>query len=917
MSSPLSPDQWQQLESLVDALLDTPPERRAALLAEVSGGDPDRRAELERLVAECERAYPLLDRPAIERFGDLAAAPLLRESQVVAGRYRVIRELARGGMASVYLARDLKHDRDVAVKVVRGELAAALGGGRFLREIRIAAHLRHPHIVPLYDSGDADGLLYYVMPYESGHSLRGRLRKDGPLPIDDAVAILRDVCDALAHAHENGVVHRDIKPDNVLLTGRHALVTDFGVAKALAPTEDTETRNDASGGITAAGVMLGTPAYMAPEQASADPHIDHRADIYAVGVLGYEMLAGHAPFRGETTSEILAAQLASAPEPLSAHRPDTPQALAALIMKCLAKRPDDRWQRADELVRRLEHLDEPAVSSTTVKADRPSRIFRRKNVAYALAFPLFGIAALTFWPRPHASPTVPTVSSPTPPGLAVLVFQHGPQDDLEPLAVALTVSLIGALGDVPRLNVRSLRAVWPYRDPGVPLDSVARRLDVPWVVGGRVDRVGSQNVVWVELIDAATGAQLARDQVRGVAGNDPDLIDAAVAKVAVLLRQRIGDHVRGERWRAGTRSSAALAGVSRAYGDIQDAAVLMEHDVPNARRLLRRADSTLERASRADPRWPEPHVQRAWIARTLALAFGPEGLSTDSLKSALGRAVSHSQTALRVQPGDPRALEAHGVVLHLLSSLAARDSANRLRATAERLLTQATNADSTLARGLNVLSSIHFTRGELDQARIMAVRAHRADAYSEDANQVLGRLFQIDFEAANDSGARGWCDTYAREFPQDWFPGFCRLMLMGWDETETPDPAEAWRIARAATAAAPAVIRSPVGAQLRLLVAGVLARLGPDGGAERVLDDLQATIAADSTVAREPFGSDFLQLEAGVRVRLDQRAAAMNLLRAYMDRSASEDRVMRERVVRGRRFRELPIEQLRDTTAAR
>ena len=182
VSSPLSPDQWQQLESLVDALLDTPPERRAALFAEVSGGDPARREELERLVAACERSYPLLDQPAAERFAALVHSTPVQVSQVVAGRYRITREVGRGGMAIVYLARDLKHDRDVALKVVRAELAAALGGGRFHREIQIAARLRHPHIVPVYDSGDSDGVVYYVMPYEEGPSLRERLRRDGALP---------------------------------------------------------------------------------------------------------------------------------------------------------------------------------------------------------------------------------------------------------------------------------------------------------------------------------------------------------------------------------------------------------------------------------------------------------------------------------------------------------------------------------------------------------------------------------------------------------------------------------------------------------------------------------------------------------------------------------------------------------------
>jgi serine/threonine protein kinase len=203
------------------------------------------------------------------------SAHLDRLKTALSDRYTIEREIGSGGMATVYLAHDIRHERNVAVKVLRPELAAALGPERFLREIRVAANLHHPHILPLYDSGEADGFLYYVMPYEKGQSLRDKLAKEGELPITEAVRILKEVVDALAHAHEQGVVHRDIKPDNVLLSGRHALVTDFGVAKAV---------SDATGQdkLTTAGVALGTPAYMAPEQATAHEHIDHRADIYAV-----------------------------------------------------------------------------------------------------------------------------------------------------------------------------------------------------------------------------------------------------------------------------------------------------------------------------------------------------------------------------------------------------------------------------------------------------------------------------------------------------------------------------------------------------------------------------------------------------------------------------------------------------------
>ena len=276
-----------------------------------------------------------------------------RLTAALADRYAIERELGSGGMATVYLAQDLKHDRRVAVKVLRPDLAANLGADRFLREVRIAANLTHPHILALYDSGEADGFLFYVMPYIAGESLRDRLEKEKELPIPDIVRILRDVVDALAHAHSSGVVHRDIKPDNIMLSGRHALVTDFGVAKAVS---DATGRRD----LTTAGVALGTPSYMAPEQAVADPNIDHRADIYAVGVLAYELLAGRPPFTGATPQMVLAAHVTETPEPVTKHRPSGPPALAQLVMKCLEKKAADRWQSADDLLSAIENVGTPS-----------------------------------------------------------------------------------------------------------------------------------------------------------------------------------------------------------------------------------------------------------------------------------------------------------------------------------------------------------------------------------------------------------------------------------------------------------------------------------------------------------------------------------------------------------------------------
>ena len=318
-----------------------------------------------------------------------------RLSAALSDRYRIERELGAGGMATVYLADDLRHRRKVAIKVLRPELAASLGPDRFLREIEVAAQLTHPHILPLHDSGAVDGFLFYVMPYIDGESLRTRLDRVGELPITEAVRILREVADALSHAHALGVVHRDIKPDNVMLSGRHALVMDFGVAKAVS---EATGRN----ALTTAGVALGTPTYMAPEQAAADPHLDHRVDIYAVGAMGYELLAGRPPFTGRTPQEVLGMHVTQAPDPVDRYRPGAPPALVEIIMRCLAKRPSDRWQSADELVERLEPLATPSggITPTTTRPHRGVAVPRARRtwivagLAFTVVLGAVGIGAL-------------------------------------------------------------------------------------------------------------------------------------------------------------------------------------------------------------------------------------------------------------------------------------------------------------------------------------------------------------------------------------------------------------------------------------------------------------------------------------------------------------------------------------------
>ena len=280
-------------------------------------------------------------------------------------RYTLERELGGGSMAQVYLARDGRHGRQVAIKVLSQEYPVSFAAERFLREIAIAARLQHPHIVPLLDSGEAGRHLFLVMPFVEGESLRQRLSREGRLPLSDVIRILGHLADALAYAHSKGIIHRDIKPDNILLAGRHALVTDFGVAKAVRVASADQPD-------LTLGTTLGTPAYMAPEQVAGDPEIDHRADLYALGVVGYEMLAGHPPFEGPTVQAVLTAQMLDDPAELSHQRVDLSPALDEIIKRALRKEPGERWQSAEAIARALEPLAVPSGSSSPASRTQPT-----------------------------------------------------------------------------------------------------------------------------------------------------------------------------------------------------------------------------------------------------------------------------------------------------------------------------------------------------------------------------------------------------------------------------------------------------------------------------------------------------------------------------------------------------------------
>ncbi len=429
------------------------------------------------------------------------AAEVLAALQTsLAGRYTIEREIGRGGMATVFLAHDLRHDRAVAVKVL-GQNVAHAGAERFLHEIRTAARLTHPHILGVHDSGEADGLLYYIMPYVEGETLRARLKRDGALPLADAIRLIRELADALAFAHKQGVMHRDLKPENVLLSGGHAVVADFGIAKALAAVTQGGSAAATAAGLTSAGVALGTPAYMAPEQAVGDTATDHRADLYALGVIAYEVLAGAHPFGTRSAQAFVAAHLTEPAPPLAALRSESPSALNTVVMQLLAKAPAARPQSADAVLRALD---------ATPSASRRSRSHVRPvvfAVAAALLFAL-GVGRYTGWRWGNAANGDDAVPSAIR-TVAVLPFVNtggATKDDY--FSDGMTDELAHALARLPGLRLAGRTSTYAFKGKAVAAQEIGRVLDVAAFVAGTVRRAGDRLRVSTQLVSTNSGKVL-------------------------------------------------------------------------------------------------------------------------------------------------------------------------------------------------------------------------------------------------------------------------------------------------------------------------------------------------------------------------------------------------------------------------
>jgi serine/threonine-protein kinase len=531
-------------------------------------------------------------------------------------------------MSSVFVARDNVLGRMVVVKVLPYELAATVSVDRFKREIMLSAALQHPHIVPVLSAGEADGLPFFIMPFVDGESVRARLAR-GPLSVREAVSILKDVARALQYAHGRGIIHRDIKPDNILLTSGTATVTDFGVAKAISASRESAkpAPGTRTGTITLVGTSIGTPAYMAPEQAAGDPSTDHRADLYALGIVGYEMLVGAPPFHGRAPQQLLAAQLTEPPQPIGQRRYDVPEALAQLIMRLLEKEPSKRPKTANEVVRSLE--DPSVVSGTFASAPVPRRD-KPKRVLWALAGAgiLASVAAGSAWftnrhPAGAANPAVTNVAGPpvaAAKSVAVLPLVNISRDTSDAyFAAGMTAELTNALSRIPGLRVATGTETAAREQAGNPTE-FGKTMTVTMVLVGTVQRDKDRLRVTARLVNTADGFTVWSDmferESKDVFKVQDEISSAIVAAISPELSTATPD--------TGTKAASTVATADKKQGtnDLEAYDLYLRGQFFFDKRgeaALRRALDYFEQAAKKDPSFARPYAGMANVYAVLPL----------------------------------------------------------------------------------------------------------------------------------------------------------------------------------------------------------------------------------------------------------------------------------------------------------
>jgi serine/threonine protein kinase/tetratricopeptide (TPR) repeat protein len=690
-----------------------------------------------------------------------------RLQQAVGQRYEIEREVGRGGMATVYLAQDTRHHRPVALKVLHPHIAEALGPERFLREIQIAARLQHSHIVPLYDSGQAGDLLYYVMPYVEGESLRQRLDREGKLPVEDALAIARAVAASLDYAHRQHVIHRDIKPENVMLHEAEAMVTDFGIAKAV-----TAAAGDS---LTQTGTAVGTPAYMSPEQAGGEAELDGRSDIYSLGAILYEMLAGSTPFTGPTVQAIMAKLFTGSVPALGEKRADVPDWVESAVHKALAKQSTDRFPTAMEF-------------------------------AQALG-----------WPSGSTPPGTPA-GSVGPKSMAVLPFVNMSADpENEYFTDGIAEEIINALNKVQALRVTSRTSAFAFKGKNLDIRKVGEQLNVGTVLEGSVRKVGNRLRVMAQLVNVSDGYRLWSErydrQMDDVFAIQDEIADNIVKALRVVLSdeekraiekpptenvEAYEYYLRARQYfhqfrRTGIQFARRMferaievdPNYAKAYAGLADCCSFMYMYWDGTKANLEGADTASKKALELDPELAEANASRGFalsLSRQYeearghfeaAIRLDPKQYEAHYLyaracvqEGRLEDAVHHYKEAARVRPEDYQALM---LMQGALTALGRADEGTDVLRRGLEVAEKHFELNPDDARALYLAANALVQLGEQDRALELAQRAYVIDPndsgvlYNVACVYALGGLTHqaldyLDQAIQNGFGHREWLD---------------------------------------------------------------------------------------------------------------------------------------------------------------
>ena len=811
----------------------------------------------------------------------LVGDTLERLRLTLAEHYAVVRELGRGGMAVVYLADDVRHGRQVAIKVLLPELAVSLGGDRFLREIRVAAKLQHPHILPLFESGSRDGLLYYVMPFVEGESLRDKLNREKQLEIGEAIRLAAEVADALHYAHSHGVIHRDIKPENIMLSGGHALVADFGIAKALSAAGAEQ--------LTQTGMAIGTPYYMSPEQAIGES-IDGRSDQYSLACVLYELLAGQPPFTGPTPMAVLARHSLERVPSLHIVRHSIPEGVELVILRALEKVAADRYASMADFAEALRTAELDRISTRTGARPVPTRELprsaaavgrgrRRRVIAIggaALAI-LLGAGGFLLWRQQSARPPSAVAEGPDPRRVAVLYFaSRGGSDSLAYLADGLTEALITELAGIKPLQVISRNGVTPYRNAAVSPDSISRALGVGTLVSGTVTQSGERLRVNVALVNAMTGAEIGNKTIERPRTELFALQDDLAKEVSIFLRERLGEEIELRESRAGTRNVAAWELVQQATHSMADAeALAAQGDSAGATRRHLSADSVLARAEELDPAWIVPITSRGWLAYQQTRLAG--NFDKSYYAEWFAKGLTQAERALRLDPKNADALELRATLQYwrwLLNLAPDSREATQLLADAERDFRASVEANPSQATAWTSLTHLLFAKGQIGEAKLAALKAYEADPYLKTANLTVWRLFQASLDLEDGVEARHWCDEGGKRFPGDARFAECRLWLYVL-KAQRSDIPEMWKILAEYERLSPQNLREYRRVYGQMILAMGVARAG-------LLDSARAVATRSRADAQLDPTRDLAYLEAIVRNLTGDTEDVFRLLSTYL-----------------------------------